>query len=267
MRLRFRRLDGSHIRLEVDPSDTIKHVRSILARDLSVPASSIRLVFNGDTLKDDQTTGTIQQKDTDFIILIQTKAPPTPPRPPRPPPPPPSEPPKPCPSPAPLPHPDKPSNEPLPQLVDGRRRGPPVDPANFAELVEGLAALGYDRDDCEEALRVADYSSPLAAELLSNGGIDRGPEIADIGDILALLAGGPVDDRRTPSEDGIDDDPAESPDDEEEEQETVFTEEEKAQMARLEELGFSRRIVIKVYRMCDKDYTLAATCLLAMSEN
>lgn len=46
----------------------------------------------------------------------------------------------------------------------------PVDPANFHELVSQLAELGYDRAQCEAALRASHYNVEAAADSLLGGG-------------------------------------------------------------------------------------------------
>jgi UV excision repair protein RAD23 len=275
MILRFRRLSGSFHMLSVEPSDSIEHVKTLLAEQLSIPRDTLRLLFRGRPLTDDQTAASLDVGCDDFIIIMQTKkqvvinvpaaSQPTaldPPAATRPPPP------------SPTPAPESPSSQPLPDPFL-HRRAPETnsasDPPNFPDIIRQLTELGYNTEESEQAARVAGYNIERAASLLVAGSLRREePKSLGPAELLFELLRGdgmtiPISTieeivQNANVESGLEDDLNE-PDPEQD-----FTQEEKAQIDRLQELGFDRELVIRVYLMCDKDESVAANCLLTMHE-
>jgi hypothetical protein len=248
-------------------------------------------MFRGRPLTDDQTAESLNLGTEDFIIIMQTKKQvvinvPAAPRPPArdPPDPPPCPPPlRPRPAPNPTPAPERPSSQPLPDPFL-RRRAPEgssaSDPPNFPEIVRRLTELGYSTEESEQAARLADYDIERAASLLVAGSLrqeDAEPirSVVRAELLLALLRSvgiaipistldeiqqNPIQESHLEHDQSQLEPEAQPPED-------VFTQEENAQIARLQELGFDRELVIRVYLMCDKDEAVAANCLLTMHED
>lgn len=121
-----------------------------------------------------------------------------------------------------------------------------TDPPEFAELVARLVeVVRQPPEDCIDALRSAGYDLETAAALLLTGAVVTEPQ--------------PQSERRFQQH------PAPIPDFVAMEDQTFesFTEEEKAQIIRLQEItGRDRAYVIQIFVACDKNEETTANCLL-----
>jgi hypothetical protein len=139
--------------------------------------------------------------------------------------------------------------------------------------------LGYSTEESEHAARAAGYNIERAASLLVGGNLQQEDDesaesVVPAELLLALLRGvgisipiGSIDEiMRNADDESQLEHGSNLPETEAQTPDPDFTEEESAQIARLQELGFDRELVIRVYLMCDKDEAVAANCLLTMHE-
>jgi hypothetical protein len=254
--LSLRRLGGAQILLDVDPSTTIRSIKTILETYHSVAPASYRLVLRGRVLTDDEPISSLQIQPGDFIIILPQIN---------------SE--------------SRPVPEPAAERLSLDAASPSTaDPPNFSELVVNLMdAVSLPRDLCERALRLTGFRPEAAAGFLLDPG-ERVPEFGGneeelIGRLIEaiglprehceralrnsgfnvelaaamLVAGAPIesDDRKMAGKfpnDGAD--------------KFDFTDEERAQIARLQEItGRDRDYITQVFVACDKNEEATANCL------
>jgi hypothetical protein len=122
-----------------------------------------------------------------------------------------------------------------------------------------LTVLSSEKEDCEDALALFDFNPEHAAALLFSGSVEPASDSDGTGDDIRGI------DLLRDSDHGILE--GKDEDGEGDFTESTFTADEKAQITRLQELGFDRDLVIRVFVMCDKDENLAANCLLAMAHD
>jgi hypothetical protein len=292
MLINFRLITGESTAVEVDPEQSVLDLKSVLARELALSDSNMRLIYKGRDLLDDTVVSSIDMQPQDFIVILQAKSDPAP----RPPPPaapiPPPRPVAPRPPEPPATDPFlSPSAQPLPTfgLPPTTLTVPTEDPPNMQELVASLLELGFPKEDCEEALRYCAFETEDAADCLLAGrlGIVRerflqaigGPEFFTTVDSLLGPGGGktrfpPIDtlDRRDSAMIGggpmtIGGGPMAmkggGPVSRDRESMGFFTTEEQGKIAALEQLGFDREIVVQALTACEMDENMAANCLLS----
>jgi len=181
MKIKIRTLAGAAVEMDVQPTDTILSLKEEVARRNNIEASSVRLAFSARVLKDDDTIESSKLKENCTIIAVFSK---------------PKAAPKPAPEPAaPEPKPEEPKpeepkpeepkpEEPKPEEPKPEEPKPaepkPAEPAPEPravpqelpvdeEKVSSLMAMGFGRDECLKALRLAYNNSERAVQFLIDG--------------------------------------------------------------------------------------------------
>lgn len=75
MNLTVKTLKGGKFSIEVDPSNTVAEVKSVIETAKSeLPAASMKLIHSGKVLKDDDKIETVKIKPNDFLVVMIAKA-------------------------------------------------------------------------------------------------------------------------------------------------------------------------------------------------
>lgn len=183
MIVNFRSVSNQLYKLELQPTDTIAHVKATLAEKYNFQPNKIRLIFKAKVLVDTLTLEAAGINGEGFVVVYAMQAqqqqaakpstnnkenetkeenakPDADVKPP------------------PQNNIQAPSAEPLP-LIKGRFNDPP----GFSKKVEELESLGFGRADCEVALRAAVGNVDRAADFLLSGRIPDMPHLMSVSDI------------------------------------------------------------------------------------
>lgn len=180
--LQFRTVSGTVYKLQVNPDQTVQEVKQMLHEKHGLDAESIKIILSAKILGDDQKIADLKIPPGAYLIIHtgkkrQVKPAENPQPPAQPPTQPPTQPPaqpEPVPAPAPAPAP-APQPVPAPAPAPGPApTGQPGDPANFQELVSNLIELGFEKSQCEQALRLSQYDVERAGNILLTGDIPTG---------------------------------------------------------------------------------------------
>lgn len=165
MKINFSSPSGVRIDLDLDPNDTVEHVKQIIGESKDVQIADIKLIFKSKFLKNEAKLSECGITDNSKIILMIPNA-----------------------KPATVPQqktenveqnaqPDtKPAAiAPLPTVDAVPIR---EDPPDFEQKIEQLQQMGYEYADCRKALRASLYSIESAANYLISGHIPDEPVFA-----------------------------------------------------------------------------------------
>ncbi|OHS93824.1 hypothetical protein TRFO_02344 [Tritrichomonas foetus] len=177
----FTNISGKKINIECDPEQTIKDIMVIVAEKFDAKNDKIRLIYSGKPLSEDQTLKNINYQQGTTVIVHISRRPVAPP---------PSTP---APSVSTPPQPSQTSTTPtasLPNPIQQPVAPPPSNPisppvsaqpsqpqgnsetsASHDEAISELMSMGYNLNQCEVALRLANGDLSLAANLLIEGRI------------------------------------------------------------------------------------------------
>jgi len=219
MKVKVKTLTGAATEFELEPTDTVLSLKEKVAAQHGADVNAVRLAFSGRVLNNPDTLEASRVKDGDTLIAVIPKAKPAPK-------PAPAAAPKPDPvpaaAPAPAPAPsepekpatteagadkpaapeggaDKPSSEPIPEAQPATQPAAPAQPRQPAfqvddAEVEKLVAMGFPRDECVQALRLAFNNADRAVQFLLEGlpagGDVGGDDMGDDGDDDAGSGGG-----------------------------------------------------------------------------
>jgi len=200
MKVKVKTLTGVFYDFDVEPTDTVMSLKEKVAAKHDADVNCVRLAFSGHELNGADTIEASRVKDGDVLVAVIRKgkpvAKPAPQAAPKPDPVPEPAPqpaaPQPAAQPAPqpaAPEPAQPADQPAPQPAAPQPAAPqPAAPhhhgveVNEAE-VEKLVAMGFPRDECVRALRLAYNNSDRAVQFLlegfPEGGADDGDDDGD----------------------------------------------------------------------------------------
>ena len=249
----FRTVNGTIYKLNVTPDTTVAQAKEILAEEHDLDLPSIKLILSATILKDDQVFSQLSLKPNQFIVIHTKKRPARPAAPVQPPVQPPVQQPVQPPVQQPV---QPPIQQPVQPPVQPQVQSPPEtkpsgnqDPPNFAELVANLVDIGFEKSQCEQALRIANYNPDTAAMILLSGDVPAAPsnpishpppppsrpqQDTGNGQLSQLLS------QLTPDE-----------------QSTVQN--------LCESLGFDMETVVQVFLACDKNESMTQDCLSGMA--
>lgn len=174
MKLTVKTLKGGKFEVEVEPSNSIAEVKTIIEKsNAELPAASLKLIHSGKVLKDDQTIEACGIKVNDFLVVMVAKA-------------------KKVAAPAPAPAAaaapaeapktpaateakpaavEKPAETPAPAAAAETPAAParPSEPDFPAEVISNLTGMGFPEAEVRHCLRAANGNPDIAVEFLTNG--------------------------------------------------------------------------------------------------
>ena len=176
VKVQFRSVKGDSYQLDVEPNTTIGEAKRRLEEEFHLPSNNLKMILTAKILSDDQTISSLNIPAGAFIVVHSVV-----PRKPQPKPKPKAEV-KPASEtedekppnedtaskPKPPPKPESPSPPPASSNTNPSSKKP-GDPPNFEQLVNDLAEMGFERVQCEQALRMQSYNMERAANLLLTG--------------------------------------------------------------------------------------------------
>jgi len=258
----FRTVTGKVLQLDISPDATIGDAKRMIEERDGIPAAGSKMILTANILSDDKRIGDIKINNGQYIVIHSARPPRTPSKP--------VDPPKieikpevkPEVKPEPPVHVDpiRPQRPVSPVLVDPLSSDPVApkpesfgDPANFTQLVKELTDMGFDEEVCMPALRMSNYNTEMAANLILSGGPIENPASRYSYDVA------PPRPRQEPEYnygrgrygemqgmyDGL-------------------TIDEKSAVDRISRLGVDGATALQVYIACEKDETLASQCVGSM---
>ena len=252
MNVSFRLFSGRIINLEFEPFQTINDVKLKLSALLQSPQDSFKFLYKTRTLTDDMKLSDANIMPGSVIQVLTIKNQSTRPTPPS------------------VQTAEKKSKlhnsytalPPRPDSVPVFQKLPPRrgsiapsqkgDPPIFQQSVKFLVEMGFEKEQCEKALRASFYNLDRAAEYLIEGNIPD--EICN--DVAELQK------QR--------DELIHECDRENHKIQHIYeslSEEEKRSIKKLESMGFSQNTVIQVYFACNKDEITASSCLASINDD
>jgi len=250
MKVSFRLVNGKMIDFEVEPNEAFYEIIIKLAELLQVPAQTIKLVYKSQSLIESKKVSDIPLTSGAVIQVLTVKKPSA----------------------------NQNTSHSFSQKTVGPKRpastgtvkqsksaikhqqalpprsGPMCrcqDPPHFDDMVKMLMEMGFEKEKCEQALRASFYNSDRAAEYLIEDSIP-----AEVCNDVKLL-------QKQRDELCLRDDINPN-----ERVACVYDKlkpDQKDSILKLESLGFDRETVIQVYIACEKDVSVATSCLLSMN--
>ena len=241
MKLSFRTVTGKIYTIEISPDKTLNDAKSIIKEQHHFDTDNCQFIFGAAILSDTKPVSELKIRPDNYIAIYN----PTRPRSIR--------------------RPDK--IEPIPQgvadpkpvpqyvptdLTDSPERPTRAtttptsdDPPNFNQLVSDLQDMGFPEEQCKQALRATRYNMQAAVDRLLNGseGSAPPPPASPPREVFHRSSG-----RYGELQNLFD----------------ALSDDEKAAVSRLEQLGLDSITVLQIYLACEKDEASATSCINEM---
>lgn len=241
MELSFRTVTGKIFKINIRPDQTLADAKVILQKQEGFETENCQFIYSASILSDSKAVGDLKIIPQTFIVIHC----PTRPRP------------KPVSQKIEAKPVQAPSPQPFQQKPESPRQPPRVqsgpassDPPNFQDMVSSLTEMGFSQEMCERALRASRYNPEAAVNLLISGEVEAAPP----------------QNSPPPREPAVPDTPPRRSGKYGELQQTFdeLTEDEKAAVERLEQLGLDSATVLQVYICCEKNESTATNCINTM---